>query len=308
MNININSDADLMLYWLSHHGIVPKRKLDERWRKFRGKSNCNWLLKQLQYLGHVELFDCPNKKGTLEKTLVVAPPTILKLAKNRFYWVGARTPEIVERWRSIFPLQNWAKQRNAPFFWGIEAEEEKVHKMIEEHFSDIPNLAIVENRSLELLKRLPMINTILEQTIESDRTEFIFPHNAQIEHFVFRRNKWAFISDNQRSEGLYRFKTGHQYIYVWITRYGKRISLNSEPEISAARWTTIQSGSSTYPVQFVPTSNRLEVAIKERLPFFIERALHLFSGRIADWGGNKKRHHHCDQAHATEIDRILRSY
>lgn len=305
--INTSTDADLMLYWLSHHGIATKRKLYDRWRKFRGKDMFDtWVLKHLQYLGHVELFERPNSKGKPEDVFVVAPPTILKVAANRFYWVGARTPEIVERWASFFPVETWTEQDKAPFFWGIKMDEPELHALVAEHFVDVSGLKIIENQSLELLRNLPDINSIFKQTIDSDRPDFVFPHNATIERFVVKNRRSGYISvSHLRDDGLYRFRNEQGLVLV---RGERRISLLTEPEISAARWFAVRSGSNgqSFPVRFNPDLNRLEVAVNIRLPFFIERALHLLSGRVAENDAEVKiRYYHCDRDHADEILRIL---
>ena len=303
-----------MLYWLSHHAVAKRETLKRYWVKFCGESNSehakkqfNSILYNLHYLGHIE-FEFAGHE------IIVAPPTLVQVSDNLFYWVGARTPDVFDIFGSYPEIRiEVFEQANAPSLWQIESPLDVLEKFVAECVSSIPQLAIIKNESLNLLKSFPSLQDFFRQVEHYDGEICPLSDGIQWEKLTVSNMpnrpihvEWRRV-DSVDSLGMYRYRANSfTYNEFLRTRQKRMIYIKDHNARKVLEWFIICSHPLYYsPVEYDLLNRTLERHVNLRFPFVLERGLHLHSGRVPEFLKKKWLYKGIDENHAREVFRIL---
>lgn len=310
------TEADTMLHWLSHHGVADKSKLKRCWRKFYGETEFDdeaqkrfhITLKNLAFLGHVELF---------KQEIIVAPPTLLRISKKVLHWVGARTPKIFELLDSKQEIRKEIiEQKNAPDLWKIGASLKQMKEVADDLASSVPQLKIVENRSLDLLKTLPGMENICRNIYDTNQNSLLVPEKTNLEKWTLKKSRTRWIRgawktvDYCNTPGLYRYGRSYSRIVFARNQQGNDIEIRHPFEQEVLIWNDLLAGScsSRCPLVYNRSKHILENYCASRLPFFLERGLLLHSGLVPKYNEQNGKYcweYHVDEKHAFEVFRFF---
>lgn len=290
--------ADLLLYWVSHHGKVSdhlmKTAQEGLARRFGlGDDGGRRVANGLYRLGHVE------RPG--DSDWAVVPPTIVHVRDKpeSGYLCGARAPNLLEVLQNCsVTVRPVVDPPIGPQRWEIEGAVPELEEAARQ-----VGATVVPDRSLDLLRALPDIRTAI-RAIETCS----FPTQAVETRDAIGNDGWSPATWTRHSgaptiDGIYR-DVGTQ-AYQWWVEDGQCRALRTREERAVAFWFTI-ARTRRMRMEYKRAHRTLHVPrVGHYVPVLVERALCLPSGFLPEPMAASSSYANLSLEHAREAARIL---